>query len=1294
MTELFLSEEDLTNEISKYIFTSKYARYIPELKRRETWNESVDRVRNMHLSRFSYLDEKDLEEIRWAFSKVAEKEVIPSMRSMQFGGKAQEVAHARGYNCCMLHINSVRSFAEVFYLLLCGCGVGISLTQEFFNRLPDLVGPQDKTGTVLLYTIEDSIEGWSDSVEVLLSCYMRGTPFSGRRIVFDYSKIRPAGAPLKTSGGKAPGYVGLKNAHMKIKALLDHIIEDLELTRMRTIDAYDILCHSSDAVLSGGVRRSAMMVLFDKDDKEMLASKVGDWTDRNPQRARSNNSVIIPPNSMTFEEFSDIFERTRQWGEPGFAFIPQNAVTNPCQPASAPILTKNGLRTMGDIEIGDEIWSETGWTTVVKKWSTGIKPVFKYSTTAGYFLGTENHRIVSNGSKIEVGKAASIDRLAGPTNHVGDLNPDDIMAGLLIGDGSRNHPTGIQTILYIGDNDSDYFDSEISNLIVEPVSYIKKGFKVKSDIEPEELIKIEERSIPARYLYCDSRKARGFLRGLYSANGSVAGNRITLKTASKILREQVQLLLSSLGIRSYFTTNKSNDVTFFNGTYTCKESYDINITSDRFLFMEYIGFIQEYKNKKVVETPVRSRKNNYDIVNVEFIREEEVFDITVDNDPHTYWTGGLNVSNCAEITTIPVTKDGVCGVQFCVAGDTPIITKDGISNIESLVGKETEVWNGKKWSKVNPYQTGSADELYRVRFSDGSFLDVTDGHKFLVKTNYWKEYREFTTLEIINWMKTKKANLFIPRPDINQWSTGEHSEFAYEYGFFKGDGHFDHGVPKVNLFKGDWGLSLRGISMGMFKNWNNTPFETLKMTDLKPEFCQDLKMSLPDSIFSWDRDSVMEFLGGWIDADGSKANNGCRLYGDEDSIRRGQLLLTKFGINSSINLMQSAGTITNLGIRKNDVWYLQIPDARAIKSRRLDLSMGKPPFAKGKNQIIRSVEKLNGLHASYCLTELELNQCLFGNALTKQCNLSSINGAKVHNEEDFYEAAKAAAIIGTLQASYTDFPYLSKSSEEITREESLLGVSITGVFENEAILLSPLHQEIAAQIAVETNERWAEKLGINPAARITCIKPEGTSSIVYGTMASGIHPAHDRFMIRRVQANKNDNVYKFFKTYNPHMCEESVWSANKTDDVISFPIKVSDDARIKAHLSAKEHLDIIKSTQEHWVKPGGKNNKKPIHHSVSCTVLVKDEEWDDVARYLYDNQDSFTCVSLLPAMGDKKYAQAPMESVQTDEEFIRFEELAHKMMQLDYTLMVEDDDETNQSAEMACAGGACEIVYS
>jgi len=694
------------HELANFIFVSKYSRYNKEKKRRETWEEAVTRLEKMHLKKFSYLSEEDKAKIVWAMDLVRQKRVAPSMRSLQFGGRAIEVNNARMYNCAARHIDSIRSFAEMFFLLLSGCGTTFGLTNFFLNRLPDLVEPSDMARNVITYTIEDTIEGWADSVEVLLMSFFKNTPLSGREIKFDYSRIRPEGAPLKTSGGKAPGFQGLKNAHKKIKALLNYVITVQKQTRLKTINAYDILMHCADAVLSGGVRRSACAVIFDKEDKDLLNAKTYfdvesyelnqnkdgsysgsvtfqdpgygvrkmqvkltkfayeylvnsrkiSWFDVHKHRARSNNSVLLLRDEVTLEQFKEVFQRTRQFGEPGFVFA--------------------------------------------------------------------------------------------------------------------NHPW----VLY---------------------------------------------------------------------------------------------------------------------------------------------------------------------------------------------------NPCFEVSFIPVTKDGVTGVQFC--------------------------------------------------------------------------------------------------------------------------------------------------------------------------------------------------------------------------------------------------------------------------------------------------------------------------------NLTTANGKKITSEKDFLEVAEAEAILGTLQASYTEFPYLSPSAKQLTEEEALLGVSITGIMENPSITLNPELQRKAAKLVVKTNKIWAEKIGIKQAARTTLVKPEGTGSLVLET-SSGITPYYSRRFFRRVQVNRIETPYMYFKSINPHMTEKSIWDANNTDDVITFPIEVSEKALTKDDLTALQHLELIKSTQLNWVNTGTTEaNKKPITHNVSCTVIVKEDEWEDVLKYLYENRNYFAAVALLPSMGDKIYQQAPLQAVTTKEDEEKWEQIIKNYTVVDYRHLKEEDDNTAVQQEVVCGGGACEI---
>jgi ribonucleoside-diphosphate reductase alpha chain len=612
------------NELQNYTFVSKYARWLEDKQRRETWKEAVERVKNMMHS--VYADKNISEDINWAYDMMYKKKVLGSQRGLQFGGEPILKRHAKIYNCTSSYCDRLRFFQECFWLLLCGSGTGFSVQKHHVSKLPNLSQKKKDQDKGIKYTIEDSIEGWADALGVLLSSYFtkasesRFKQYQDEYVIFDYSEIRPQGSNLSSGVGKAPGFQPLQKGLEKIRTLLDRCVENRQ-KKLRPIDAYDIVMHSSDAVLSGGVRRSASLALFSADDQEMARAKTGNWFIDNPQRARSNNSALLLKDNTSFDQFMELMESVKEFGEPGF------------------------------------IWSD------------------------------------------------------------------------------------------------------------------------------------------------------------------------------------------------------STEMTF---------------------------------------------------------------------------------NPCVEVGMWPV------------------------------------------------------DE-----------------------------------------------------------TTGE---------------------------------------------------------------------------------------SGW-----------------------------------------------------------------------------------------------------------------------QGCNLSTINCSSLEDENDFYDRCKAAAIIGTLQAGFTQLDYLGEISCRIFERESLLGVSLTGIMEKHDLVLSEKVLRQGAKIAVDTNKELAKKIGINQAARVTCLKPEGTSSSMLGT-SSGIHPHHAKRYIRHVQANVLEAPYQHFRSYNPQACEKSRWSANNTDEVIKFPIEVPDGSKLKNQLPAVEMLSIVKDTQKNWVNSGKNKHlctKDFLSHNVSNTVTVKPDQWNDVARYIYDNRKYFAGISLIPQSGDKDYPQAPFTTVYTSREIVK-----------------------------------------
>jgi len=314
---------ELSNKIlSDITVYMKYAKYIPELNRRETWEELVTRNKNMHIKKYPELTDQ----IEKAYELVYDKKVLPSMRSLQFGGKPIEISPNRVYNCAYLPIDDPESFNEIMFLLLGGTGVGYSVQHHHVAKLPPVNKPYTKRTRRFL--IGDSIEGWADAIKVLMKSYMSERRSS--KVVFDYSDIRAKGALLVTSGGKAPGPQPLKECIVKITGILDNKEDGDQLT---TLETHDIVCHIADAVLAGGIRRAALISLFSADDDAMIGCKSGHWWEEAPQRGRANNSAVLMRHKITKDFFMDLWKRVELSGagEPGiYLNNDKDWGTNPC----------------------------------------------------------------------------------------------------------------------------------------------------------------------------------------------------------------------------------------------------------------------------------------------------------------------------------------------------------------------------------------------------------------------------------------------------------------------------------------------------------------------------------------------------------------------------------------------------------------------------------------------------------------------------------------------------------------------------------------------------------------------------------------------------------------------------------------------------------------------------------------------------------------------------------------------------------------------------------------------------
>lgn len=1182
-----------SEELSRYNFVSKYARYAPELKRRESFDEAVERMVDMHLEKYLAHPNSSMwahgatpeewairNEIEAAFQMVKERKLLASQRMLQFGGKGALNKNLRGYNCSTLYIDRIRAFAETEFLLLCGCGVGYSIQKHHVEKLPGLVNKVEwDNRAILQIDVEDTIEGWADAFDVLIGSYFLGNVHSFANVLFDLSKIRPQGASLST-GGKAPGPEPLRSALERVRSVLDGAISRGD-SKLRPIDCHDILCHMSDSVISGGVRR--------------------------------------------------------------------------CSPAKTDCLTINGNKYIRDLQVGELVLtSDKTWQKVTAKVNSGVQKLYRIRTNLGDQLCTANHRwaVVQNLAGDIAWKQADelsvndclyfnstlVEGMGQDFPTINDYKPLEMspetawFMGYFLGNGS---------VSKIIRKDNGYEDNKFR--ICVPKSYpgllprVEKLFEriatasihIKDEAveltcsrkhvanyflnfkQPDTCIEIPD------FIKQNSIEVRlAFLAGLLDSDGCVrndltpeghgTGQISLVSTKYYDFAREVQALYASLGLPTKLFESIREDKS---------PEYVVKTISSEFR-RQTIGWLTRFSVKlqdDYVDLPqgkemygiyypkslaIRGEGNkvwnsNHIISmaklrekygSVPFVpavveeivpdfREEETFDIEVENN-HDFFANGMLSHNSALIALFSPDDEEMMN---CKTGD---------------------------WFVTNPMRARANCSAVIVRSSTTKedFLNLFEKTKQFGEPGFvFVETRETTT----NPCQPKWAPVLTPEGlgvigdieigDIiwssegwtvvtNKWSTGikEVYRYATASGTFYGTkAHriVSNGV-KVPV---DDAVSIDCFSPAVsgFEGHESVPWAT---------------ETVPYKILSRDLISTEEVFDITVDnATHTYWSGGCNV--------------------------SNCGEITLFPL------LIRNPDGSVCDEYTLDL--------------LDDQDKYKAIGYTY-------------ESGVQVCNLCEINGAVIKDAEDFRKVVKAAAIIGTLQAGYTDTGYLGETSRHIIEREALLGISITGMMDNPKICFDNALLKEMSGYAIAVNKEWAAKLGINPAARVTAIKPAGNSTILLGCQGSGIHPPQSRRLIRRVQTSKFDPVYQEFKLLNPHMCEDSVWSANKTDDVISFPVEVPEGAIVKEDLSAIDFLQKVLDVQANWIVNGTARptSVEGATHNCSNTCSVSEHEWTEVGEFIWSNRDKFSGVSLLPRSGDFVYEQAPMQKIWFQDELV------------------------------------------
>lgn len=672
------AQMELSSQIlSDIVVHTKYARYRPEDKRREVWSELVERNKQMHKKRFPELSEM----LDTAYQYVVDRKVLPSMRSMQFGGKPIELSPNRVYNCCYAPIDDVAVFSEIMFLLLGGTGVGYSVQKQHVAKLPEVRKPLQRNRRHL---VGDSIEGWSDAINVLMRAYFEGRS----NPVFDFSDVRAKGTLLKTSGGRAPGPQPLMDCIHNIRKLLDAKEPGTKLT---PLEAHDIVCYMADAVLSGGIRRAALISLFSIDDEEMLGCKAGNWWELNPQRGRANNSAVVVRHKVAKADFFRLWDRIKSsgFGEPGVYFT-NNADwgTNPSLRAGTKVLTTEGIFPIEDLQDKEfSVKNLTGQVSKAKCWLSGRgKRLYKITLVGGHeYYATPEHEwpvwtenkfvkvrsdALSAGNKLPVITESSL--FAGTK---GDYE-DGFFIGWHLADGwtTVRKEGNIQNGLIVSKKDMEYGIADRLSAYLRTKLGLNCNFSDRDSTLELNTSANSWNQLMREYGYGNKSQGlpsavwaggseefrRGLLDALFSADGHVekGKKRITLTTAHEKLAKDVSELLGFYGVKSsitYSVASPFGDKEY--GRYNLRITDGNSIRHFRTIFKLSVG----YKNDQLKAYQFRRNTVSSNLIEIKSVElsdvVEDVWDISVFDETHCFQIAHCVTGNCCEIALRPY--------QFC-----------------------------------------------------------------------------------------------------------------------------------------------------------------------------------------------------------------------------------------------------------------------------------------------------------------------------------------------------------------------------------------------------------------------------------------------------------------------------------------------------------------------------------------------------------------------------------------------------------------------------------------------------
>jgi len=672
--------------------------------------------------------------------------------------------------------------------------------------------------------------------------------------------------------------------------------------------------------------------------------------------------------------------------------------------------------------------------------------------------------------------------------------------------------------------------------------------------------------------------------------------------------------------------------------------------------------------------------------------------IAVNGEPGVFWLE--NARNYGRMGDPPNFKDnkvaGVnpCGEQSlesfelcCVTGDTRIQTKNGAPRIADVINEEIKVWNGDKWSKVTPFLAAKEKEIYRVYISDGSYLDCTLDHKWDIRPSTARIFRSVETKDL------RPGDYVIPF-EIDKEFGGIYEPNAFEYGLFSGDGYIDKDYPMVCIcgkksklkdfdVKGTW--YKEQLIEGYEEPYNRLNLNGVIDKKLS-EHLNNKSLGLPDIIFSWDRESILDFVAGLIETDGNLCQqvntDNYRIFGNEKKIRDLQILLRRVGINhSTIYRAGEAGEETNFGIRNYTIYCLSIPSyecgeiptriKKAIRiGKRFAINNRHPEgqlIDRARKQKIIKVEKLNQHQSVYCFTEPSNHMGVFGNVLTYQCLVETFP-SRHESYEEYQDTLKYAYLYSK---SVTLVNTHWQETNAVMLKNRRMGISQTGIIE--AFVRHGRRRMLewcsrAYNYLQELDEQYSGWLCIPRSIKITTVKPSGTVSLLPG-VPPGIHYPHSEYYIRRIRLSKNSDLIKPIRNAG-YKIEDDLYSPNTV--VAEFPIHEKYFVRSKNEVSIWEQAENAAAYQKYW-----------SDNQVSITITFKEEEADQIKYVLECYEDKLKSVSFLP-IKEHGYKQAPYEEITREQ----YEKMISKLKPFNL-------DETKDRAigEKFCDSDICEIRF-